>query len=100
MVVEAGIETVEPQRIAVLADVRVFRGVQADARAVSLRIIGESCRQVIAAALPVRNQLLKKQGVRAKVDHPQSLLRGWFGVVDHRERGWRCGFSRLHGTAG
>ena len=73
-IVEAGIQPVEPKRVAVLADVRVFRGEKADARLVGLGVVGELGRHVVAAALPVRHELLKEQRMRAKVDDPQSLL--------------------------
>src|SRR6185503_12744126 len=55
--VEAGLQSIEPQRVAVVADVGVGGAEQADARLEAFRLVRETGRHVVAAVAAVRHEL-------------------------------------------
>src|SRR5438477_8302004 len=82
MIVEAGVEADQSQRVAILANVRILRLEQSNARTMRFRIVGETSRDVVAAALPVRNELLEEERMRFEIEHPQSPFSRRLRIID------------------
>src|SRR3954466_14833405 len=61
VIVDAGLETVEPERVAVVADVGFSRAEEPEARHVALGLVRERRRHGLAAATAVRDELLKQE---------------------------------------
>ena len=69
VVVEAGIEPVHAQRIAVVAVVGFRGAVQAQAGGVAAVAVGEAAREVVAAALAVGDVFALQQPAAGEVEH-------------------------------
>ena len=89
VVVDAGIEADELQRVAVRAGVGLAGEERAEARAAARRIVAEPhCTLGIAVgrgAAPVGDELVKEHAQPVGVDDPQAALRRRQRVVDDRQ---------------
>src|SRR5690606_28463338 len=69
-VIDARLQAIHAQGIAVLAEVAFLGAEQADARMMAALDIGEVARQVIARALAVGDQILQHQRPGKKIEDP------------------------------
>src|SRR6185503_14545175 len=78
-------EAAQTERIAVTADVSIFRDEQPEARGLAAGTIGEKARAVVAAVLAVRNELAEEQLARDEIEDEETRLRRRERVVDDRD---------------
>src|SRR5690554_4313949 len=83
-VVDAVLETLQAQRVAVTPVVGVHGAKEPQARLVALRDIREGGGHGVTGAAAVGDQLLEEQLVAGQVEYPQARFAGGQGVVDHR----------------
>ena len=99
VVVEAWIESVEPKRVAVAADVAVPRDEQPEAAHVRAVGIRERRGQHFPAVPAVRDELVELHAAGEHVDHPQPPLRRRTRVVDQRQQSGLGDAAVPHRTA-
>src|SRR5207247_2340851 len=81
--VNRGLEPIQTERIAVLADVGLSGSKQAEARLVAAGVVGEHGRQGAAAASAVGHEIFEDQLVRAEIVDPKSSGGGRPREVDN-----------------